>query len=264
VTRLHPLHAPGRLLVLPNAWDVLSARLVEEAGAEAIATSSAALAWAYGYPDGEALPLGDLEQVVARIARAVKVPVTVDFERGYARDPEGVASAVARVVEAGAEGVNLEDGGGPAEALARAIEAVRRRLGSSVFINARTCLVLRGLVPPERAAAEVLSRARVFADAGADGLFVPRLVDAEAIQAITRGTSLPLNLLIAPGLAPPAALRELGVRRLSAGPYLAEAAYAVARRAARDLLGRGEYEALVGADLAYAEANALFAARASA
>jgi 2-methylisocitrate lyase-like PEP mutase family enzyme len=264
MTRLHPLHAPGRLLVLPNAWDVLSARLVEEAGAEAIATSSAALAWAYGHPDGESLPLDDLVQAVLRIARAVKVPVTVDFERGYARDPEGVASAVARLVEAGAEGVNLEDGGGPAEALAAIIAAVRRRLGSGVFINARTCLVLRGLVSPDRAAAEVLARAQIFADAGADGLFVPRLTDAEAIQAITRGTSLPLNLLIAPGLAAPPPRRERGGGRHRAGPYLAEAAYAVARRAARELLSRGEYEPLLGPDLTYAEANALFAARVTA
>jgi len=187
----------------------------------------------------------------------VKVPVTVDLERGYAPDPEGVAEAVARVVDAGAEGVNLEDGGGPAEALASKIAAVRRRLGARVFVNARTCVVLHGLVAPERAAAEVLARARLFADAG--GLFVPRLADAETIQAITRGTPLPLNVLLVPGLPPPAALRELGVRRLSVGPRVAEAAYALARRAARDLLASGAYETLLAADLTYAEANALFA-----
>jgi len=258
VTCLHALHAQGRLLVLPNVWDALSARLVEEAGAEAIATGSAALAWVHGHPDGESLPLAHVVRAVARVARAVKVPVTVDLERGYAPDPEGVAEAVARVVDAGAEGVNLEDGGGPAEALAAKIAAVRRRLGAHVFVNARTCVVLHGLVEPGRAAAEVLARAGLFADAGADGLFVPRLADAETIQAITRGTPLPLNVLLVPGLPPPAALRELGVRRLSVGPRLAAAAYALARRAARDLLASGAYEALLAADLTYVEADALF------
>ncbi|MFT3765607.1 MAG: isocitrate lyase/phosphoenolpyruvate mutase family protein [Minicystis sp.] len=261
MTRLHALHAPGRLLILPNAWDALSARLVEEGGAEAVATTSAALAWAHGHPDGERLPLPDLAGAVARITRVVKVPVTVDLERGYAPDPEGVADAVARVVDAGAEGVNLEDGGGPADALAAKIAAVRRRLGARVFVNARTCVVLRGLVAPDRAADEVLARARIFAEAGADGLFVPRLSDAETIQAITRGTALPLNLMIVPGLPSLDTLRSLGVRRLSAGPRVAEAAYALARRAARDLLARGDYDPLLSAELTYPEANALFAPR---
>lgn len=258
MTRLHPLHAVGRLLVLPNAWDAFSARLVERAGAEAIATASASMSWAHGYPDGEGLPLDEVVRTVAQIARAVEVPITVDLERGYASDPEGAADAVARVVDAGAEGVNLEDGGGPAAALAAKIEAVRRRLGDRVFVNARTCVVLKGLVEPERAVAEVLARARVFADAGADGLFVPRLIDPGAIRAVAEGTRLPLNVLLFPGLPPPDTLRALGVRRLSTGPRLAEAAYAFARRAARDLLAHGSYEALLAADLAYAEADALF------
>ncbi|APR77895.1 Putative carboxyvinyl-carboxyphosphonate phosphorylmutase [Minicystis rosea] len=263
MTRLHPLHAPGRLLVLPNAWDVLSARLVEEAGAEAIATTSAGVAWAHGHPDGERLPLVDLAQAVARIAGAVKRPVTVDLERGYALDPHGAADAVARMIDAGAEGVNLEDGGGPAAALAAKIEAVRRRVGARVFINARTCVVLRGLVSPADTASEVLDRARIFADAGADGLFVPRLSDMETIQAVTQGTSLPLNVMMVPGLAAPETLRALGVRRLSAGPCVLEVAYAAARHATRALLDRGLYDPFLAADLSYLEANALFARSAS-
>ena len=261
MTRLHPLHAPGRFLVLPNVWDVLSARLVEESGAEAIATASAALSWVHGHPDGEHLPLADLVQAVSRIARAVKLPVTVDLERGYAADPEGAAEAVARVVDAGAEGVNLEDGGGPAEVLAAKIAAVRRRLGERVFVNARTCVVLRGLVAGDRTAGEVLSRARLFAEAGADGLFVPRLSDAATIQAIAHGTPLPLNVLLAPGLPSLDALRSLGVRRLSAGPRLAEAAYALAQRTARDLLARGPEGLPPAGGLGYAEVDALFRER---
>jgi 2-methylisocitrate lyase-like PEP mutase family enzyme len=260
-TRLHPLHGPGRLLVLPNVWDALSARLVEESGAEAIATASASISWAHGHPDGEALPLDDLVRAVARITHAVRLPVTVDLERGYAADPEGAADAVARVVAAGAEGVNLEDGGGAAETLAAKIAAVRRRLGERVFVNARTCVALHGQLPPNQTAREVIARAKTFAESGADGLFVPGLVDADAIRAIAHATPLPLNVLLRPGLPPLAALRDLGVRRLSTGPRLAAAAYALARHAARDLLAHGAYGPLLDADLTYPEANALFAPR---
>lgn len=257
------LHAPrdgGRLLLLPNAWDALSARLTEAAGAEAVATSSAAIAWARGYPDGERLPLEEVIRSTRDLARVVRVPLTVDLERGYGADPDRVADAVAGVVEAGAVGVNLEDGAESADVLARKIRAVRRRLGDSVFINARTCVILHGKVAVESAAREVLTRAQIFADAGADGLFVPRLADPRAIEAIARGTSLPLNLMLIPQLAPLAELARLGVRRLSVGPHLAEVAYGAARRAARDLLGEGAYGALVAGDLPYPEANALFSA----
>jgi 2-methylisocitrate lyase-like PEP mutase family enzyme len=130
-----------------------------------------------------------------------------------------------------------------------------------VFVNARTCVVLHGLVERERAAAEVGARARVFAEAGADGLFVPGLVEAEAIGEIARSTPLPLNVLLMPGLPPLDALRSLGVRRLSTGPRVAAAAYGLARHAARDLLASGAYDALLSSDLTYAGANALFAGR---
>lgn len=258
MNRLAALHAPGRLLVLPNAWDALSARLIEEAGAEAIATAGAAVAWTHGRPDTQSVPLDELVRAVSRVAGAVKVPVTVDLDRGYANDAEGVADAVARVVDAGAEGVNLEDGGGPPDELAAKIAAVRWRLGSKVFVNARTCIVLRGLVASDRAAGEVLARARIYADAGADGLFVPLLADPDVIRTIAHGTPLPLNVMIVPGLPSPARLRELGVRRVSAGPRVAEVAYAAARSAARELLWRGAYETLVSPDLTYPAANALF------
>jgi 2-methylisocitrate lyase-like PEP mutase family enzyme len=250
------------LLVLPNAWDALSAHLVESAGAQAVATSSAALAWAHGYRDGEQLPLDSLIESVRDTARNLRVPLTVDLERGYAADPGGVADVVARVVAAGAVGVNLEDGAQAAQLLADKIRAVRARLGSSVFINARTCIVLHGKVSPESCVREILERARLFADAGADGLFVPRLVDVAAIGAIARGSSLPLNLMLVPGLAELPELQRLGVRRLSVGPALAELAYGTARHAARALLERGDYAALAEAELlGYPEANALFAAR---
>ncbi|NUP12050.1 MAG: isocitrate lyase/phosphoenolpyruvate mutase family protein [Polyangiaceae bacterium] len=251
----------GGVLVLANAWDALSARLVEEEGAAAIATGSAAVAWARGYRDGEDLPLEELVGAARSIARVAKPAVTVDFERGYAAEPALVASNVARLVDVGVAGINLEDEAKSADLLGEKIAAVRRRFGADIFINARTCVVLHGKVDQTQGVEEVLARARVFAEAGADGLFVPGLVDRAAIQAVARGTSLPLNVMLFPGLPTLTELASLGVRRLSIGPWLAELAYASARRAARALLRDGSYDAIFGGSpLAYPEVNALFPA----
>lgn len=262
--RFRAAHGPERLLVLPNIWDAGSARLVEQAGAEAIATSSAAVAWAHGHRDGEDLPFDRLVATVEAIARVVSVPVTVDFEGGYGDDPAAVAAAVMRLIEAGAAGVNLEDGGAPPDLLARKLAAVRAAAstrGVDVFLNARTDVYLRRLVPSEQAAAETLARARLYAGAGSDGLFVPGLTAPADLAAIAGGIDRPLNVMAAPGLAPIAELRRLGVRRLSVGPRLFEAAFAAVRRATVELLEQGTYGALLGEAPTYAELNALFPAR---
>ena len=256
--RFRALHRAS-VLVLPNAWDALSARLVEQAGAQAIATGSAAVAWAHGYRDGEQLPLWRLLDTVRALARDLTVPLSIDLERGYGDAPEGTADAVAQVIDAGAVGVNLEDGGRSPTLLADKIRAVRARSGPDVFVNARTCVVLHDAVAPGDTVREVLARARLFAEAGADALFVPRLADEASIRAIVQGTPLPLNLMLVPELAPLPALAGWGVRRLSIGPRLAELAYGMARRAARALLDQGRYDALIDPELlTYAEANALF------
>lgn len=257
--RLRDLHAPGELLVVPNVWDGLSARLVEQAGARVLATSSAAVAWARGYADGERLPLDELVAVVRCLARGSRLPLTVDFERGYGRTPEQVADAVARIVDAGASGVNLEDGGGDAAELVAKLRVVRQRLGDGVFINARTCIVLHARVSAENVVTEVLARARAFSDAGADGLFVPGLVEASAIERIAAGCALPLNVMLLPGLPPLDALRRLGVRRVSVAARLAEVAYGEMLRATRALLDDGAYGALLEPALSYPAANRLFA-----
>lgn len=262
--RFRALHATDRLLVLPNAWDAASARLIEASGAEAIATSSAAVAWAQGYRDGEQLPLDRLVAAVEAITRVVSVPVTVDFERGYSDDPATVAAAIGRLIDVGAVGVNLEDGGAPPSQLARKIGAVREAMaarGADVFINARTDVYLRGLVPSDRAVTETLARARLYEDAGCDGLFVPKVTAPQEIEAIVRGSALPLNVMAVPGIAPVAELRRCGVRRLSVGPGLAEVALAAARRACIELLEQGTYASLFACDVTYAEMNGLFPPR---
>jgi 2-methylisocitrate lyase-like PEP mutase family enzyme len=252
------LHAPGQLLLLPNAWDAGSARVIEACGALAIATTSAGVAWAHGYPDGNALPTAALTAAVSEIVRVLSVPLTVDMEGGYSADPRAVGDAVAAVVEAGAAGINIEDGAEPPEALCAKVAAVRAAAGGDLFINVRTDVYLRRLAAPERAAHETAERGRRYQDAGANGLFVPGLRDAAAIRAIAEGVPLPLNVMVVPELPPVATLRELGVRRLSAGSNVAEAAYGLARRAAAQLLEEGRYDTLLEPAITYGEMNALF------
>jgi 2-methylisocitrate lyase-like PEP mutase family enzyme len=260
--RFRRLHEPGSFLVLPNAWDAASARLVEECGAEAIATTSAGLAWCHGYPDGQALPPGVLVAAVKEIRRATELPLSVDFEQGYSDAPERVAETVSALVDAGAVGINLEDGRGEPRLLAAKIEAVKRaaeRAGADLFVNARSDVYLRGLTAPERAVEETLSRAALYREAGCDGLFVPGLVDEAATRSLVAAIDLPLNLLVRPGLPPAATLRQWGVRRLSAGTAVCQAALAALRRAARELLETGRGDALAAGAPSVAELNALFA-----
>jgi 2-methylisocitrate lyase-like PEP mutase family enzyme len=264
-TSFRDLHAPGRLLILPNAWDAASARLIEDCGAEAIATTSAGLAWARGYPDGNALPPPVLASAVAEITRVVAVPVSADVEGGYSNDPAAVAETVAAVLGAGAVGINLEDGAEPADLLCRKIEAARSaaaRAGVDLFINARTDVYLRGLVPAAQAADETVARARRYHAAGCDAVFVPRLAaPAEVRTMVAAIAPLPVNLLAVPGLAAAAELRTWGVRRLSAGSAIAAAALGLARSLTAAFLQDGRSEALFGAPIEYAKMNALLARR---
>lgn len=245
--RFHALHAVGRMLVLPNAWDAGSARLVAGCGAEAIATTSSGVAWTHGRPDGQILAFSEVLAVVAAIARAVPIPVSADLEAGYATDPKTVGEHVAAVIGAGAVGINLEDGHESPDVTARKIAAARaaaEREGVDLFINARADTYLKKLVPPERAVAETLARGARYRDAGASGLFVPRLRGAGEIREIVAGTPLPVNLLAMPGLAPVKELAALGVRRVSAGGGVALAGWTAAKAAAEALLGDGRYEAM--------------------
>ena len=257
------LHAPGRMLVLPNAWDAGSARLIEACGAKAIATTSSGVAWACGYPDGDALPPDVLIDAVARIARVLTVPLTVDAEGGYSRDPVRVGETIAGLIDAGAVGVNLEDGSVEPPALLcakiTAAKKVAARAGVDLFVNARTDVFLRGLVAPEGRVAETLARARQYQDAGCDGIFVPAVSDPRVIAELVAGTALPLNVMLVPKLPSLAELANLGVRRVSAGAAIAQAVLGQTRKLASQLLADAPQGALFEGAAAYAELNALFA-----
>ena len=262
MTTFRSLHAPGRLLLLANAWDAGSARLIEARGAPAIATTSAGLAWSRGYPDGDRLPQAVLSGALAEIARVVTVPLSVDIEGGYSSDPRAVGETVRAVLAAGAAGINLEDGSSPPDLLCRKIETARAaaaKAGADLFVNARCDVYLRALTPADAAVPAVLERARLYRAAGCDGLFAPGVREPAAIEALVSGLGeLPLNVLWTPGLPALPALRALGVRRLSAGSALAQRAYAGASQAAARFLEHGECDAGPPA-LSYADLNALFA-----
>ncbi|MET7978155.1 isocitrate lyase/phosphoenolpyruvate mutase family protein [Streptomyces mirabilis] len=272
----HALHIPGRPLVLPNAWDTASARLVEEAGAAAVATTSAGLAWDLGTADGDRLDRDRALGALARVAAAVRVPVSADIESGYAKDAAGVGDTIRAVLAAGAVGVNIEDalyegegddgegvgdgdgGRGPLRPVAEQAEriaaarAAADAAGVPLFINARIDTVLRGAGGVE----ETLERAAAFLAAGADGIFVPGAVDPGTVKSLVAGVEGPLNVLVGPGAPSVAELAALGVARISTGSSIAQAAHAVVRRAARELLSAGTYDSLTGG-LDYAELNTL-------
>lgn len=257
MTAFRDLHRSG-LLILPNAWDAGSAAVMRSLGAKAIVTTSAGCAWALGWPDGDALPIERAIQMCADVVRASQnLPVSVDFEGGYSEDPAEVAASARLIVAAGAQGINIEDGGGAPEALAAKIAAIRAAVGPDLFINARCDVWLRGWGEPGTRVAEALRRAAIYQAAGADGFFAPGLVDPDGIAELTAGTPLPVNLLAFPGLPGAAELERLGVRRLSAGSGLSSAAYGRAAALARDFLQSGASEPMNEGAIGWAEMNAL-------
>jgi len=244
---LRALHAGPDLLILPNAWDAGSARVIESAGAKAIATSSAAVAWAHGYPDGQILPFETLVATVGEIARVVRVPVSADIESGYAATASKIDEAIIRVVDAGAVGVNIEDGTSPPDLLCVKIERAKSaaaRIGVELWVNARIDVYIRKLASGEAAFDETVRRAAVYKGAGADSIFVPALVDGDAIGRMVPLVGLPFNALALAGLPDAARLRSLGVRRLSAGGGLARAALDRTYLLARAFLSEGKVEVL--------------------
>ena len=256
----HRLHRGPEILVLANAWDAGSAKLIESVGAAAIATTSAGVAWSHGYPDGNALPLELLLASVKDIVRAIKVPLTVDFEGGYAPDPAGVGLAVARLIDAGGVGINIEDGSDPPDALCARIEqakAAAARSGVNLFVNARTDVYLRGLTPEPMRVGETLARAARYRDAGADGIFAAGISDPNEIAEVAEGVGLPLNVLARAGLPPAAELKALGVRRLSAGSGITQAVWGRMSVLARDFLRDGRSEPLGEGAMVFPQINAL-------
>jgi len=255
--RFRNLHQqPGQPLVLANVWDAGGARLIESLGAQAIATTSAGVAWSLGYGDGNRLPFDELARVVRGIVRTVRVPVTIDVESGYSNDPATVLERLQPIFDTGIVGINIEDGADTPDLLARKIEAIKQR---DVFVNVRTDVYLRNLSPDETKVAETLRRAELYAQAGAEGLFVPGIVDAAQIREVAAGTTLPLNVMAVPGLPRLKELAQLNVRRLSAGSALSQAIWQHVADLARGFLTEGDSALLASNSMGYGQLQAMFA-----
>ena len=265
--RLRALHAAG-VLVLPNAWDAGSAAVIALAGAQAIATTSGGIAWSLGRPDGQRLTRAAMIERVRQIVATVTLPVTADIEGGYGPGPDDVARTVEAVIAAGAVGVNIEDSRAPGGPMfdpfgqAERIQAARAASAAAglpeLFINARTDVFLYRIGAPQARLDDVLARSDAYAKAGADGLFVPGLTDLPAITELAGASPLPVNVMAGPGAPPVSELAAAGVRRVSIGTALTQAAYTLTNRAATELLATGSYAELEQA-LDFGTINSLFA-----
>jgi len=254
---------PG-VLVLPNAWDVASARIIEEAGFPAIATTSAGIAFSLGYPDGQKIPREEMIARIGRIARAVKVPVSADIEAGYGSTPEDAARTTRELIQAGAIGMNLEDRSGnpdhPLLDLQLAVEKIRvvreaaAQLRVPMVVNARTDVYLLPDAQPATGYYEAHRRLTAYRDAGADCVFAPGLKDAETIGRLVRDLQCPVNILAVAGTPSVPELEKLGVARVSLGSGPMRATLALLRRMAEELKATGTYSALESA-LPGAEVN---------
>jgi 2-methylisocitrate lyase-like PEP mutase family enzyme len=235
------LHVPRRPLILYNVWDAGSAAAVARAGALAIATGSWSVAAAQGFGDGEQLPFEAALATLARIVAGVVLPVSIDLEAGYGASPAAVADSVRAVADAGAVGFNIEDGvaGGdirpPDEQAARI--AAAREADAAMFINARIDLFLRsGAGEHATLFDEATERANAYAEAGADGIFIPGLADAALIRRFCQASPRPVNIMAAPGSPSREQLAGLGVARISHGPFPYRSAIAALEEEARAAL----------------------------
>jgi 2-methylisocitrate lyase-like PEP mutase family enzyme len=239
------LHRPGDPVVLYNAWDSGSAKAVAEAGAKAIATGSASVAAAHGFHDAEALPLELALANATRVAAAVELPVTIDFEGAYAVEPEGVAANMARLAETGAIGCNFEDqviggeGLHTTEAQASRIRSARAAAGPDFFINARTDIFLKAKpdTHDDAKVEEALERARAYAEAGASGFFVPGLIDLDLLARLCAASPLPVNFMAFPGAPEAQAVAAAGIARISHGPFPYRLAMKTLKQAAEAIYG---------------------------
>ncbi len=261
---LRAMHRGPGILLLPNAWDAASARMVESTGFAAIATTSAGIAFSLGYPDGQHIPREEMLAAVGRIVSRVEVPVTADLEAGYGDRPEDAARVARELVAVGAVGMNFEDATGDAQhplfdlglQLER-LKAIQEAAEEApIVLNARTDVYLLGLESPDKRSDAALKRLAAYRDAGADCVFVPGLRDEETIGRMVKDLNCPVNILGGPASPPVAKLQELGVARLSLGSGVMRACLGLMRRIAEELKNQGTYASLDDA-IPYADLNRL-------
>ncbi|MDG6938004.1 MAG: isocitrate lyase/phosphoenolpyruvate mutase family protein [Nitrososphaerota archaeon] len=260
------LHDRKDVLVLPNAWDVPSARVFEDEGFPAVATSSAGMLVSLGYPDGEGIPHGEFVGAVGRIARVLSVPLSADVVGGFGDSPEGVARSVKAVVEAGAVGINIEDfAHGSKELLPlrsqlerlRSLIRLREETGVPFVINARTDAIRFAVGDEGAKMREAIRRAEAYRDLGVDCVYPMGLSSADSISAFVKTLDFPVNVMVRKGLPPVPELKRLGVARVSFGTSASYAALGLLRRASREVREKGTYGNLTEGAITFDELNAL-------
>lgn len=260
------LHHSPNLLLLPNAWDVGSAVIFERADFPALATTSAGVAFALGYPDGQQIPLSDVLDVVASIVRRIHIPLSVDFEAGYGTTPAEIAHNVQQVIALGAVGINFEDADSddnliPLDeqiARIRALATLKAEIGIPFFINARTDIYLLQIGEADQRLSQTIERCKAFVDAGADGVFVPGKLNPSEISQLVSAVSAPLNILALPANPPPTELQNLGVKRMSIGSGAARAALGITQKIAHELHEQGSLATMFAEATPYDAINRLF------
>lgn len=264
------LHHRPAILVLPNAWDVVSARIFELEGFKAVGTTSAGISATLGYPDGERIKLEDTVEAVRRIAARISIPVSADIEAGYSTSVEGVAIAARGVLQVGAVGLNLEDStGNPSAPLyepaaqAEKIKGIRELAlseGIPLVINARTDVYLLSDNAPADRLRETVKRAHAYCEAGADCIFVPDIgqLDKDTIAGLVREIPAPVNVIAGETTPPLAQLEEIGVARVSFGPRPMRALLALLRKIVREWRETGTYTTMLADTLSYSEVNQMF------
>jgi 2-methylisocitrate lyase-like PEP mutase family enzyme len=267
--RLLELHHQANPVVFINAWDVCSARIVEDAGFPALATTSAGVANALGYPDGQKIPWPQMLARIADIASAVDIPVTADIESGFSPDEQALSGAITEVIKAGAVGVNLEDlmpgeRHGALFSIAdqvqriKAARAAGNKLGIHLVINARTDAFWQTGAEPSAALADTLERGRAYLEAGADCIFIPGMRDPQKIKTVIDAWKAPINILAGPGVPSLQELAKLGVKRVSYGSGPMRAAMGALRKIAAEAISPGTYSVMAELAIPYDDINGLF------
>lgn len=265
--KFHALHHQDEMLVLPNAWDSVSAKIFEEAGFQAIATTSSGISWSCGYKDGEHIPPDLMIEVISRIAHSVEVPVTADIEAGYYGDDiDKFSKFISDVIEAGAVGINLEDGDSKIRSLVnidlqikklKSVKEISKQKGVNLFLNARTDAIELADGDLKTKIQVCIERAKAFEEAGADGIFIPFIKEIETVAELKSAIKLPLNILINDFLDI-AELRKLKVNRVSVGGKPMLASLNVLRAIAKELKSGNNWNSLFVKDPNYREVNDWF------
>jgi 2-methylisocitrate lyase-like PEP mutase family enzyme len=247
------LHRGGRLLLMANAWDAITARLFEAEGFAAVATTSGGVSWALGYADGEAAPWSEVVGQTARIARAVGVPVTADIEGGFGATPQAVARSITDIIGAGAVGVNVEDSLPGPEPL-RSIDDAAARIGAAreaasaagvpIVINARVDVFIRHVGEGQAQFDEAVARGKAYLAAGADCIYPITLRDPDTIRRLVEALDCPININVRAGYPSVAELEALGVRRVTTATALTMVALSAVRDSIRDIHANGRFDTI--------------------